>query len=177
MRDHSTSIQRQIVGWDEANEKQAKKLVAREAERLRISFESAREAGFRKYINVSPLSANKYRGRGEYLHADGRRVRSGACCIFPLPRRVPLRRQYPRSSPWDPVSPGFWRLLNFSLKRSWIRSSTGTVEYHIFMEFFFLYAIIVAHLHKSLRLRRKRKLFVLKCLNNSKSKIFAVLVC
>ena len=40
----------QIVGWDEANEKQAKKLVAREAERLRISFESAREAGSRKYI-------------------------------------------------------------------------------------------------------------------------------
>lgn len=103
----------QIVGWDEANEKQAKKLVAREAERLRISFESAREAGFRKYIMFLPLSANKYRGRGEYLHADGRRVRSGACCIFPLPRRVPLRRQYPRSSPWDPVSPGFWRLPQF----------------------------------------------------------------
>ena len=39
-----------IVGWDEDNEQQARKLVAREAERLRTSFESAKSAGFSKYI-------------------------------------------------------------------------------------------------------------------------------
>ena len=63
----------QIVGWDEANEKQAKKLVAREAERLRISFESARGAGFRKYImflhyppnpdTITLLTAHKSKGK------------------------------------------------------------------------------------------------------------------
>ena len=40
----------QIIGWDEKNEERSKKLVSREAERLRTSFEAARAAGFRKYI-------------------------------------------------------------------------------------------------------------------------------
>lgn len=39
-----------ILGWDQAAEAQAKKLVEREASRLRISFEESRKAGFRKYI-------------------------------------------------------------------------------------------------------------------------------
>ena len=42
----------QIVGWDEAEEERAKKLVARELERLRISFEAAAADGYRKYIMV-----------------------------------------------------------------------------------------------------------------------------
>lgn len=39
-----------VVGWDEANEAHAEKLVSREAERLRVSFEAARSAGFQKFI-------------------------------------------------------------------------------------------------------------------------------
>ena len=41
---------RQIIGWDEEAKARAEKLVAREVERLRVSFEEARAAGFRKYI-------------------------------------------------------------------------------------------------------------------------------
>ena len=40
----------QIVGWDEEKAEHAKKLVERELERLRVSFEAARAAGYRKYI-------------------------------------------------------------------------------------------------------------------------------
>ena len=40
----------QIVGWDEEKAEHAKKLVDRELERLRISFETARAAGYRRYI-------------------------------------------------------------------------------------------------------------------------------
>lgn len=39
-----------IVGWDEQKEEHAKKLVKREAERLRMSFDKAREAGYQKFI-------------------------------------------------------------------------------------------------------------------------------
>ncbi len=39
-----------IVGWDEKEEEHAKKLVQRELERLRASFEQARAAGHRKFI-------------------------------------------------------------------------------------------------------------------------------
>ena len=39
-----------VVGWDEEQEAQAKKLVAREMERLRESFRQARAAGYRKYV-------------------------------------------------------------------------------------------------------------------------------
>ena len=36
-----------VIGWDEEREAQAKKLVAREMERLRESFRAAEEAGYR----------------------------------------------------------------------------------------------------------------------------------
>ena len=39
-----------IVGWDEKNEEHARKLVERELQRLRQSFEAARAEGLRKYI-------------------------------------------------------------------------------------------------------------------------------
>ena len=39
-----------IVGWDEEAEEKSKKLVERELQRLRLSFEAARAAGYRKYI-------------------------------------------------------------------------------------------------------------------------------
>ena len=39
-----------ITGWDEEAEEHAKKLIQRELERLRTSFESARKAGFKRYI-------------------------------------------------------------------------------------------------------------------------------
>lgn len=39
-----------IIGWDEAKEIQAKKLVEREMVRLRESFQKAQEAGYRKFI-------------------------------------------------------------------------------------------------------------------------------
>ena len=39
-----------IVGWDEKAEEHAKKLIERELQRLRASFEAARAAGYRKYI-------------------------------------------------------------------------------------------------------------------------------
>ena len=39
-----------IVGWDEAREAHAKKLIARELERLRVSCEAARSDGYRKMI-------------------------------------------------------------------------------------------------------------------------------
>lgn len=41
---------RQIVGWDEEAEVHAKKLVERELQRLRKSFELAKADGYRKYI-------------------------------------------------------------------------------------------------------------------------------
>lgn len=39
-----------ILGWDEEAEQKAKKLVERETERLRVSFEAARAAGFRRFL-------------------------------------------------------------------------------------------------------------------------------
>lgn len=39
-----------IVDWNEEDEKKAQKLVDREAERLRISFEAAKAAGYSKFI-------------------------------------------------------------------------------------------------------------------------------
>lgn len=39
-----------IIGWDEEAEEKSKKLVERELQRLRLSFEAARAAGYRKYI-------------------------------------------------------------------------------------------------------------------------------
>lgn len=40
----------QIIDWNEEDEKQAQKLVQREAERLRVSFEAAKSAGYTKFI-------------------------------------------------------------------------------------------------------------------------------
>jgi len=40
----------QIIGWDEEKAEHSKKLVERELERLRLSFETARAAGYRKCI-------------------------------------------------------------------------------------------------------------------------------
>ena len=40
----------QIIGWDEKNAAHSEKLVKRELERLRTSFEAARADGYRKYI-------------------------------------------------------------------------------------------------------------------------------
>ncbi len=40
----------QIIGWDEEREEQAKKLVAREMERLRESFRLAKKEGYQKFI-------------------------------------------------------------------------------------------------------------------------------
>lgn len=42
--------QGKIVGWDEEQEEHARKLVDREAERLRASFESAKRAGYSKFL-------------------------------------------------------------------------------------------------------------------------------
>ena len=42
--------QGRVVGWDEEAAAQAEKLVAREAERLRQSFEAARADGYRRFI-------------------------------------------------------------------------------------------------------------------------------
>ena len=41
-----------IIGWDEAAEEHAKKLVARELERLRVSFEAAKADGYRRFIMI-----------------------------------------------------------------------------------------------------------------------------
>ncbi len=40
----------QIIGWDEKTEERSRKLVAREAERLRLSFEAAKKDGYRRFI-------------------------------------------------------------------------------------------------------------------------------
>ena len=40
----------QVVGWDEKNAEHAAKLVDRELERLRTSFEAARQAGYRRFV-------------------------------------------------------------------------------------------------------------------------------
>lgn len=40
----------QIIDWKEEDEKHAQKLVQREAERLRVSFEAAKAAGYRKFV-------------------------------------------------------------------------------------------------------------------------------
>lgn len=39
-----------IIGWDEEAEEHARKLVERELARLRVSFEKAKEAGYRKFL-------------------------------------------------------------------------------------------------------------------------------
>lgn len=39
-----------VVGWDEKNEEHAKKIVARELERLRVSLEAAKADGYRRFI-------------------------------------------------------------------------------------------------------------------------------
>ncbi len=39
-----------IIGWDERAEEHAKKLVERELQRLRLSFEAARADGFRRFV-------------------------------------------------------------------------------------------------------------------------------
>lgn len=39
-----------VIGWDEEREAQAKKLVSREIERLRVSFDLAKKAGYRKFV-------------------------------------------------------------------------------------------------------------------------------
>ena len=52
-------FQGRILGWDEEREKQAKKLVVREMERLRESFRQAEEAGYRKcvmFLHYPPTS-------------------------------------------------------------------------------------------------------------------------
>lgn len=41
---------RRIVGWDKTEEEHAQKIVEREAERLRLSFEAAKAKGFSKFI-------------------------------------------------------------------------------------------------------------------------------
>ena len=41
-----------IIGWDREEEEHARKLVEREAERLRLSFEAARADGFSRFIMV-----------------------------------------------------------------------------------------------------------------------------
>lgn len=43
-------LQGNVIGWDAEREQHAEKLVARETERLRTSFEMARQAGYRKFI-------------------------------------------------------------------------------------------------------------------------------
>ena len=42
--------QGRIMGWDEEKEQQAKKLVDRELDRLRTSFQKAEQAGYRKFV-------------------------------------------------------------------------------------------------------------------------------
>ena len=41
---------RKIIGWDNAEEKHAQKLVEREAERLRVSFEAAKKDGYSRHL-------------------------------------------------------------------------------------------------------------------------------
>ena len=75
-----------ILGWDERNEAQSRKLVARETDRLLQSFEAARAAGYRKYLmflhypptsileNESPFTkiAEEYRAEQViYSHSHG----------------------------------------------------------------------------------------------------------
>ena len=43
-------VRGRIIGWDEEAEEKSKKLVERELQRLRLSFEAARAAGYCKYI-------------------------------------------------------------------------------------------------------------------------------
>ena len=84
----------QIMGWDEEKEAHARKLVSREMERLRDSFRQAKAAGYRVY-HVSSLSADKHPGKDVPVYGDCRRIRCGDSGIFSLPRREPLRGQYP----------------------------------------------------------------------------------
>ena len=95
-------------------------MVAREAERLRISFESAREAGFRKYImflhypptNIVEEESIFTRMAEEY---GVEHVVYSHCTESPVTATVSTEFTM------DPVSPGFWRTTSIlSLKRSWI---------------------------------------------------------
>ena len=103
----------QIIGWNSEDEAHAQKLVQREAERLRTSFEAAKAAGFRKYImflHYPPTSvlenesiftemAEEYGAEHVvYSHCHGEKT---------------FRGQYPRDAPWNPLSSGVRRLPEF----------------------------------------------------------------
>ena len=45
---------RKIVGWDREEEEHAQRLIEREAQRLRISFELAKKDGYSKFIMFLP---------------------------------------------------------------------------------------------------------------------------
>ena len=68
---------RKIIGWDQEEERHARKLTEREAERLRISFESAKKDGYSKFIlflhypSTSILERNSvFTAMAEEYHAE-----------------------------------------------------------------------------------------------------------
>ena len=114
------------MGWSQWETGQ--KAGSREAERLRISFESAREAGFRKYIM--------------FLHYPPTNIVEEESSSRGWPKSTEWSMLYIPTATESPVTATVsteftmgsgitWFLETtsiLSLKRSWIRSSTGTVE-------------------------------------------------
>lgn len=67
------------------------KLRSREIERLRVSFEMAKKAGYQKFIMVSALSADIDRRGRESVYPDGRAIWCRKGDLFTLPREGTVR--------------------------------------------------------------------------------------
>lgn len=118
----------QIVGWDEANEKQAKKLVAREAERLRISLKAPERPAS---VNILCFSTIRQQISWKRRVSSRGWPKSTEWSMLYIPTATESPVTATVSTEFTMGSGITWFLETtsiLSLKRSWIRSSTGTVE-------------------------------------------------
>ena len=84
----------QIVGWDEEKEAHARKLVPG---KWNVCGIRSGKQGSRipEVYHVSSLSADKHSGKDIPVYGDCGGIRRGDGGVFSLPRREPLRGQYP----------------------------------------------------------------------------------
>ena len=86
-----------IVGWDEQAEEHAKKLVQRELQRLRKSFELAKSDGYTREVgrlpqvyHVPALPADQYSGRQKRFYRHGGGIWRGTGNLCALSRGEPV---------------------------------------------------------------------------------------
>ena len=102
-----------VIGWDEEREWQAKKLVDREMERLRISLNrrKGRDTG---NLSCSFITRPPYSGGEFSFHQDGGGISGFGCGLLPLPRKTAVRGQHPGKFPRHSLYAGVRGLPRFS---------------------------------------------------------------